>query len=405
MDGDRPITQRKDDRLGFSPIAEQLALAIAGHSAREGFVFGIQGTWGSGKSSLINLTIEALKDHGDAAPEVIVFSPWLVGERDELLLSLFNELADAAVKIDPIETAVTGHGLRKKGKKAVAHDSLWNLKQKEKLRKGLGKKLKAFGNIAGTVGKLARAAGSLGLPAGELVGAALERSGSAVKELLASTSLSKRKSELVDALRLLSRRIVVCIDDLDRLEPREASEVLRLIRAVADFPNVIYVLSYDPKVVADILKKAIQVDDGTAFLEKIVQVAFDIPRPEAFDLRRWFKEEVYKIFSAELEAQNAPQRPAMQRLVEAIDVQRGRYLETGRDVVRVLNALRLYAVPVRAHIDIPDMVWLQLIRIGNPTFYAWVEEYLTEVAAVATGAIVTPEAAEAMASRLEEILK
>jgi hypothetical protein len=64
----------------------------------------------------------------------------------------------------------------------VAHDSLWKLKQKERLRKGLGKKLKAFGNIAGSIGKLARAAGSVGVPAGELIGAALERSGSAVSE-------------------------------------------------------------------------------------------------------------------------------------------------------------------------------------------------------------------------------
>lgn len=138
MDGDRPITQRKDDRLGFSPIAEQLALAIIAHSAREGLVFGIQGTWGSGKSSLINLTIEALKTHGDAAPEIIAFSPWLVGDRDELLLSLFNELADAAVKIDPIETAVTERGFR-----------IWQLKRNARLRKRLGKKQKRLETLLG----------------------------------------------------------------------------------------------------------------------------------------------------------------------------------------------------------------------------------------------------------------
>ena len=63
--------------------------------------------------------------------------------------------------------------------------------------------------------------------------------------------------------------------------------MLRLIRAVADFPDVIYVLSYDPHVVASVLKKAVQVDDGAAFLEKIVQINIRVPRPEAFDLRSW----------------------------------------------------------------------------------------------------------------------
>ena len=104
MDGDRPITRREDDRLGFASVAEHLARAILGLPASQGFVFGIEGKWGSGKSTLINLTVEALKVHGDAAPEVIAFSPWLVGDRDELLRSLFDELAAAAVNIDPVDT-------------------------------------------------------------------------------------------------------------------------------------------------------------------------------------------------------------------------------------------------------------------------------------------------------------
>jgi predicted KAP-like P-loop ATPase len=97
MDGDRPITRREDDRLGFAPIADHLARAILELRASEGFVFGIEGKWGSGKSTLINLTIEALRTTGIVAPEVVLFSPWLVGDRDELLRSLFDELATAAV--------------------------------------------------------------------------------------------------------------------------------------------------------------------------------------------------------------------------------------------------------------------------------------------------------------------
>jgi predicted KAP-like P-loop ATPase len=404
MDGDRPITRREDDRLGFAPIAEHLARAIMDQPAREGLVFGIEGKWGWGKSSLINLTIEALRAHKDSAPEVIAFSPWLVGDRDELLRNLFAELATAAVNIDPIETVVTEPGGSQSRWRRLVRDAHWKLRQKERLRKTIGGKLRAFGNVAGTVGKLTRASGSLGVPGGELVGTAVERSGAAAKDFLAPASVSQRKSELVDALRLLSRRIVVFIDDLDRLEPREANEVLRLIRAVADFPNVMYVLSYDPNVLAQTLTKAVQVDDGAAFLEKIVQVSFRVPRPEAFDLRRWFQAELYRLFSDQLKADDEHQSSLKERLAQAIDVQGGRYLETGRHVVRALSALRLHAIPVRTLIDIADMVWLQLVRIGNPTFYIWVEEYLTEVAAVAGGARVSDGADRAMAQRLQEIL-
>ena len=90
--------------------------------------------------------------------------------------------------------------------------------------------------------------------------------------------------------------------------------MLRLIRAVADFPNVIYVLSYDTEVVAKTLQKAVQVDDGLAYLEKIIQVSFRVPRPEAFDLRRWFQDEVRALFANQLAQLADPQRPVSQRL-------------------------------------------------------------------------------------------
>ena len=226
----------------------------------------------------------------------------------------------------------------------------------------------------------------------------MERSADAAKGLLSTTTISKAKAELVGALRLLSRRIIVFIDDLDRLEPREASEVLRLVRAVANLPNVIYVLSYDPDVMAQTLTKAVQVDDGAAYLEKIVQVSFRVPRPEAFDLRRWFQAEVHKLFATELGVETGSnQGTATQRLAHVIDVHGGRYLKTGRDVVRVLNALRLHAIPVRGRIDVTDMVWLQLVKIGDLDFYCWVEEFLVEVAAIANGASISSAAAESMA--------
>ena len=406
MDGDRPISQRKQDRLGFSVVAEHLARALVDQPATDGFVVGIEGRWGSGKSSLINLTIEALRSSA-GAPEIITFSPWLVGDRDELIRDLFGELAIAASKIDSIESGgedETGHEpWRWRWKRKIWRDPLWKLKRKEQLKTQVSEKLRVFGMLAGGVGKIAKAAALFGLPWGDWLGSAIERSAETTKGFGLTRSISNRKSELVAALKLLSRRIIVFVDDLDRLEPREASEVLRLIRAVADFPNVIYVLSYDPTVVAQTLTKAVQVDDGTAFLEKIVQVSFRVPRPEAFDLRRWFQEEVGTLFATHSIADDAHAR-LVGRLARTIDIHGGKYLETPRDVARALNALRLHGVPVRDLIDIPDMVWLQLVRIGHPKLYLWVEEYLTEAAAVANGATVSEAMSVASATRLSALL-
>ena len=102
MDADRPIKTVAEDRLGFAPVARHLAQVILDQSANNGLVFGVEGEWGSGKSTLINLAISALRE-ASPAPEIIEYSPWLVGSRDHLLAHLFDELAAAAAKIDPVE--------------------------------------------------------------------------------------------------------------------------------------------------------------------------------------------------------------------------------------------------------------------------------------------------------------
>jgi len=389
---DRPIEKKKDDRLGYTSIARHLASSIVRQRAVKGLVFGIEGKWGSGKSSLINLTKDVLKRYRSNAPECVNFSPWLVGERDELIRSLFDEIFSAVNNI---------------GKYDVV-----NRAEEIKKAKQLGQKLKRFGRYVGYTGKVVKAFGDFGIPLAGLVGKAIESTGENAQKVGADIcldsqdipALSELKADVVGGLQNLSRKIVVFIDDLDRLEPREVVEVLRLIRAVADFPNVIYVLSYDPRIIADTVTKALRVPDGNAFLEKLVQVSFKVPRPEAFDLRRWFEEEVNILFDDILrKADRERLFDVQKRLSVVIDIFGGRYLGTPRDVVRTLNALRLHAVPVMKRIDISDMVWLQLVRLGNVEIYNWVEEYLVELAAKYYGATISP--AEKFSSRLEELLK
>src|SRR6185437_2353953 len=97
-------------------------------------------------------------------------------------------------------------------------------------------------------------------------------------------SLDLLRTRLIDALKALDRRIIVTIDDIDRLEPTEMLEVLRLVRSVGDLPNILYLLCYDSDILADGIKHAAAVADGQAYLEKIVQLTIPVPRPETFQL-------------------------------------------------------------------------------------------------------------------------
>lgn len=59
------------------------------------------------------------------------------------------------------------------------------------------------------------------------------------------------------------------LDDLDRLEPAQAVEVIRLVKSVADFPRFRYLLCYDKAVLSEAIRQGLGVTDGSLYLQKL----------------------------------------------------------------------------------------------------------------------------------------
>lgn len=390
--GDRPIELPGDDRLGFGPAAKHVADAIHRMASPDGFVIGIEGEWGSGKSSFTNLVLNNLRRSNDS-PEIIRFLPWLISSRDLLLKELFSEIQRAAVRIEANDVVQNRWG-KFRGK-------VWSRRYSaEAIRKRRIKNLfSRFSSRLVQAGKLAELFGAVG------AGVVAEAGKRSVDEWLANASLDKEKASIQEELRRLSRKIVILIDDLDRLEPTEVVEVLRLVRAVVDFPNVVFVLCYSRGIIAKNISTLFQGQSGDEFLEKIIQISFPVPQPEAFDLRRMFRHELQLLYPNLLIGDTAIARSVRDRLAEVIDEEGGRALLTPRHVVRAINALRFHASPVLDDIDMPDMVWLQLIRMQSPELHKWVEGYLIGFEAKHNGARISDESASAELIRLNSILE
>lgn len=390
--GDRPIEVAAEDRLGFGSTANHVAEAIHRMASPDGFVIGIEGAWGSGKSSFINLVIDSLR-RTENPPEIVRFLPWLISSREGLLKELFTEITKAALRIDSVEPPAT------RWKRTLR--IIWpDRHSAESTRKKKLKKLFArFSSRLVQAGKVAELFGLVG------AGTVAEVGKSSIDEWLSNPSLEGEKASIQKELQLLKRKIVVFIDDLDRLDPDEVVEVLRLVRAVVDFPNIVFVLCYSQEIVAKNLSTALHIADGHAYLEKIVQVSFPIPRPEAFDLRRLFRHELQFLYPHLLNDDGDSTRPMRDRLAQVIDDEGGRALLTPRHVIRAVNALRFHATPVQDSIDIPDMVWLQLVRIQSPKLHQWIESYLIGFAARHAGAMITEENNALDSKKLDSILK
>ncbi len=364
MDNDTPIFNETKDKLGFMPIACQLASALAQNNLSGGFVIGVGGSWGSGKSSLVNLALKRL-ERADEGPVVIRFSPWIVGNRNELLQQLFSDFQSVVTDLLP-----------------------------ESERSEVNSLLSLYSKAATPLASLAEVVDLAGVSGASLVARFFKWSGKKASRER-ERSLSDLNRELHHKLKILERPIVVFIDDIDRLEPDEAVEVLRLVRAVADFPKVVYLLAYDTEALASNIKRAIGVPDGMAYLEKIVQASFRVPMPVVFDLRNWLKEEIYRIFPTSNMSESAKDR-----LSQSVYIWCNEYISTPRDVVRVLNAIRLYVVPHANDIDSGDAVFLQIVRIQNPKLYTWIEEYVWGLSALGDWGTIIPGAAESMRERL-----
>ena len=365
--GERALREGDVDRLGFKDVAQRIAGSLVDHASDDGFVIGIDGPWGSGKSSLLHLIsteLDLLPD--EKRPTVISFQPWLVGNRDALLASLFNQLVTAIAKFQHENGDATKETWRQ-AKKAIT------------VARSFGKSISNAGEVIKNVplGSRVAVAGSIIQAIGNFI------SGES------KADLPKQKQALAKAFRQLGHRFIITVDDIDRLEPSEVIEVLRLVRSVADFPNIIYLLCYDSAILAESVKRGANVPDGAAFLEKIVQLTVMVPKPEPFQLRQWFGDEIGQIVGSISDGD-------LRRLRSVIDFEGGTRLKTPRAVVRSLDSFRFFWPALRSEsVDIPDLVWLLLIKDGSPALYRWIESYLAGASVISTGMGTVQDAAKA----------
>lgn len=371
FDPDCPITPGENrDRLGFASLAKMLAKSLSGQQANRGLVVSIEGEWGSGKSSLLEFLLAELEDETDKPPTIVRFEPWLVGDRKAMLFELMSDLA-SAIEVN-----------------------------EDRKQKDLAQKIRRYGSmLSRRLSPFAKISGALDLPLSDLFSKTLEAIDSASEAFDDQESLHDLKSELVQNLGSYDGTIFVAVDDLDRLEPEEMIEILRLLKAVANFPNVVYILCFDPNALYSTLDGSLKID-GRRFLEKIVQVRFQVPQPESFDLRRWLLDETTNFYSL-FSGRELPidQR---QRLYSSCFCE-GELIRTPRNIIRFLNSVKLHWPPISEKADYSDLVWLQMVRLNNENLYNWIELYLIEVAALAAGGAYVDEADKVkMAEQLKE---
>ena len=165
-------------------------------------------------------------------------------------------------------------------------------------------------------------------------------------------------------------RVVVLIDDLDRAQSDEVRVMLRLVRLVADLPNVSYVIAMDDARVHEIIAADTEGAGGAGYLDKIVQVPIRLPPVPQDKLAELVKAAVAEVLTqADLDAtflQGSERWPALDFYGDTL----GRKISTLRDRARLVNALR-FMLQSDGHLDVHplDAIYVAFLQTFFPAAY------------------------------------
>jgi predicted KAP-like P-loop ATPase len=181
---DQPIAQPAEDRFGIDPFAKALASSIRKMASPEGTVIALNGPWGSGKSSAVNLVLYHLREAVEANEIVVVkFACWWFRGEEALALAFFRELY-----------AGLGPTIGEKFKNALPK---------------LGSRLLRAGSLVGAAVDVTRAVG-----AGAVASGAMGWLSGLIQQ---EETIEKLHAELSKALADQNKRFLIVIDDIDRL--------------------------------------------------------------------------------------------------------------------------------------------------------------------------------------------
>lgn len=315
----REAVEEGRDGLGLAPLAWRLAWTILAEPSEKSVVYAIYGGWGTGKSTALNFLEWFLNDAAGPRAEgkegepwappgipanegekmrrvrpveevaVVRFDPWWYEKRGDIVAALFAEIEEQC-----------GQAAKERGEerpnfldklKTFAARVPWRAPGLTALRDVLLASLGPGGlSLAWGAGVAAKMAEDLDSEHGE-------REKDAETEVTTS-ALHTWKRELCEALEEWGRidderrrRIVVLVDDLDRLSHEEVADTMRAIRAVGDLPFVSYVIAVDREAVVKALKTQFGGDEDIAdqYLDKIVQMPVELPEPPVAWRRQWLR--------------------------------------------------------------------------------------------------------------------
>ena len=256
---DKPIENPEEDLFGFIDAAKKNARVLLryieqakANNDSSGIVIGIEGNWGSGKTSYVNLIIK-----------------YVTEDKYRTIAGLDKYSKPACYTMAKMSYVTMENMWQEYSTILKNYYSIYGILDKYLQKLNLTNPNKNFARIKNLLSSIKLNIGGLG--------------NFDFKQLVSGVSLSidEQKEEICNVIKKSCKWLIIVIDEIDRMSPDEVLQVLQFVKYVADFPQIIYILPYDTRAIKKILDHR---DLEYEYIEKIMNMQISIPAKKQSDL-------------------------------------------------------------------------------------------------------------------------
>ncbi|SRR5579883_263324 len=337
FDADRPITSSDQDRLGRSTFAKYLARCILDHKNPESLVIGLYGGLGVGKTSVINLTLQELRYAAsnmldEDKPVILNFSPWSYSGQNQLIFSFFRRLSSELRRAEYLENS-----------EKIIH--LLELYISFFTHQPVPKSLRPKHNIFTRFFKRKTVTEeTYGWESGR--------------------DLTQVKAELNELLSKQKHKIIMIIDNIPRLEDAEIRQIFQIVKSMGDYANTVYLLALDKEQMLRVISR-IHNGNSESYLNKIIQLPFDIPPISPQDLENIFVDRLKKLMAI------VPEDSWSQNYWADLYYSTIKFFfRNVRDITHYINTLGFSYIHVKEVVNPVDFFAITALEVFEPEVYA-----------------------------------
>lgn len=319
LEEDSPIEDKEDDELEglFSKTVNKIKSTIERNTFKTSYTIGINSEWGDGKSTILNILKSNLRNDEDKI--LVDFNPWMGFDKKVLIKDFFNSISEVLTE------------------NSISSDI--NEYSKELINEIDTSILKFIKSI-----------------------------------IYKEKSLETHFSDINDKIKLLNKKIVIFVDDVDRLDSEEIFQLLKLIRNTANFSNTFFVIAYDRDYVINSIS-SINNYSALNYLDKIINTEIILPYFDRSILKEIFRRKLIdkigvkyaeKIdYTLNVDMDN----PNFYSNAENISNDFTDWISNIRQIKKLVNSLYINFEGLLDEINFTDLIYIELLKLKYPTVY------------------------------------